>query len=108
MIVWARIHSTPVLQLVFDVQAEEFLDAKQARHELLQDAGTLQTSSAGLNAIVTLTLKQGTTGQSSQLLAADPPLGALVELFNADAEQFEGTLTSITLAADNCQIQVQA
>jgi hypothetical protein len=106
VIVWFRILSTPIRQFHFNGDALPFLDPKQARHELLIDAGELATTTGADNASVSLTLRN-TSAQCTKLFA-DPPLGADVELYGDEELLFEGTVSQIDLSATDCKISVTA
>lgn len=106
MIVWCRIHGTPIRQFYTDVTALPLLDQKQARHATLTNAGSLKTTTGSENANVTFTFKNSSNQMKN--VFANPPLNALVEIFGDDELLFEGTFTQISLASDTCQIQIQA
>jgi len=105
MTAWVRVHSSPVRQFYTDNRALPFLDPKQDKRALLTDAGSLKSSSGGENAAGTLTLNNK-AGQGKGLFA-NTPLGVLVELFDDDELQFEGTISTIALDPD-CKVQVDA
>ena len=106
MIAWCRIHGTPLRQFYLDARALPLLDQKQAAHAILTDAGTLKTTTGTENASITLTLRNAFN--ETLKLYANPPIGALCEIFGDGNVLFEGTVTQVSLSNANGQIEVQA
>lgn len=108
MIHWLVILTAP-LQQVHDARARPYIDASEASHEILVDAGTLRASSEGEIPSVTYTLANE-SGQAVPLMRR-PPLGVeAVEYGRRDGETvelFRGAITRVSCGAD-ASIEVSA
>lgn len=102
---WLRIYGNPVRQFYSNADALPFLQAGQARHELLLEAGTVRSNFEGETSNVTVTLRNS-VGQCSRLFAR-PPLTAAAELYDGATLIFAGSVQLVDLDS-TCRVTVEA
>lgn len=98
--IWLRIDSAPVRQIVRDSTALPFVDAGQAVHQLLTGVGALRSTGTGNeNTNVSISLNN-TDAQASRLFASRPPIGAAATLMDDATAIYAGVIKAISLGAD--------
>lgn len=108
MTLWVRIDGQPVRQFVRNAQALPLVDPKLATHPILVSVGEMRSTGIGEeNANVSITLDNETV-QASALFALRPPIGLAAAVMDDDTPIFEGVITSVSLDAGVCSIEVGA
>lgn len=104
--VWLRTLGQPPRQFYRDVSALPLLVPQDARHQLLQSAGTLRSDIDGETPSVTVTLRND-AGQCARLFLL-PPIGESAEIRDASGVLFAGSIRSIDMGGTDCRLEIQA